>query len=302
MTGSIPGRFTYVLITPARNEQAFIGQTIESVIAQKIPPLKWVIVSDGSTDDTDAIVSRYAAEHPWIELVRMPERRERHFAGKVYAFRAGHERLAGLQYHVIGNLDADITFDPEYLSYLVSRFEKNPKLGVAGTPYEEGGKPAYDYRFASMDFVPGACQMFRRECFAEIGGYQPITGGTVDSIAVITARMKGWDTRIFTDKTCIHHRLSGTAQSSVLKARFKCGAKDYALGNHPLFEVFRTIFQMTRSPIVAGGMAMFWGYAWSWIQRKDRPASAELVAFRRREQIERLKRMFTRGPFQQKAA
>ena len=75
----------YVLITPARNEAQFIELTIKSVVAQTVRPLKWVIVSDGSTDGTEEIVNKYVADHPWIELVRMPERRERHFAGKVHA-------------------------------------------------------------------------------------------------------------------------------------------------------------------------------------------------------------------------
>ena len=77
---------TYVLITPARNEEAFIELTMKSVVNQTVRPVKWVIVSDGSTDSTDAIVKKYAAEHDWIELITMPERRERHFAGKVNAF------------------------------------------------------------------------------------------------------------------------------------------------------------------------------------------------------------------------
>src|ERR1035437_7642174 len=99
----------YVLITPARNEAEFIELTIKSVVAQTVRPLRWVIASDGSTDGTDDIVSRYAADHSSIELVRMPARRERHFAGKVHAFNAGYDRMKGLEYDVIGSLDADIS-------------------------------------------------------------------------------------------------------------------------------------------------------------------------------------------------
>src|SRR5271166_6263569 len=93
---------TYVLITAARDEAEFIELTIKSVVSQTVRPLKWVIISDGSTDGTDDIVSKYAAEYPWIELVRMPERRERHFAGKVHAFSAGHAAVRDLQFDVIG--------------------------------------------------------------------------------------------------------------------------------------------------------------------------------------------------------
>ena len=111
---NISVNLTYVLITPARNEEAFIEETIKSVIKQTILPKKWVIVSDGSTDNTEEIVKIYLNSHPWIELLRMPERAERHFAGKVQAFNAGFDRVKDLEYDIIGNLDADISFDSDY--------------------------------------------------------------------------------------------------------------------------------------------------------------------------------------------
>ena len=106
--GKNPDCYTYVLITPARNEESFIELTIKSVIGQTVLPLRWVIVSDGSTDRTDEIVKRYAGEYSWIELVRMPERTERHFAGKVHAFNKGYERLQGFRHDIVGSIDADI--------------------------------------------------------------------------------------------------------------------------------------------------------------------------------------------------
>jgi len=283
---------SYVLVTPARNEGDFIELTIKSVVAQTVPPLRWVIVSDGSTDRTDDIVSRYAAEYPWIELVRMPERRERHFAGKVHAFTAGYARMNGLKYEVIGSLDADISFDENYFSFLLQKLVDDPALGLVGTPFKEGSNQTYDYRFVSIEHVSGACQLFRRECFEEIGGYVPVKGGCIDHIAVITSRMKGWKTRTFTDKVCLHHREMGTAQQSLLAARFKNGAKDYAVGNHPVWELFRTVHQMSKRPIFLGGVALISGYVWSVLRRADRPVSLELVQFYRREQMQRLKKFF----------
>src|SRR5262245_15928650 len=126
---------SYVLITPARNEARFIELTLKSMVAQTVPPLKWVIVSDGSTDGTEEIVSRYAAQHSWIELVRLPERKERNFAGKVLAFNAGRARLADVKYEVIGNLDGDVSFDADYFEFLIGKFSESPRLGVAGTPF-----------------------------------------------------------------------------------------------------------------------------------------------------------------------
>src|SRR5882672_171882 len=190
------GPYTYVLITPARNEARSIDLTLKSGVAQTVRPAKWVIVSDGSTDGTDEVVKRYAARHGWIELVRMPERTERHFAGKVHAFNAGYARVKQLNYDMIGSLDADITFDEDYFSFLLGKLAQNPSLGLVGTPFMEGNN-RYDYRFVSIEHVSGACQLFRRACFEEIGGYVPVKGGGVDHIAVITARMKGWQTRTF---------------------------------------------------------------------------------------------------------
>lgn len=281
----------FVLVTPARNEATFIEETIQSVVAQTVRPLKWVIVSDGSTDGTDEIVQKYAAEHPWIELVRMPERKERHFAGKVMAFNAGYARMKGLAYDAIASLDADITFDPEYFSFLLARLQEDPQYGLVGTPFQDGDK-VYDYRFVSIEHVSGACQLFRRECFEAIEGYKPVKGGGIDYLAVLTARMKGWKTRTFTGKVCMHHRIMGTAQHGIMKARFRNGVKDYAFGHHPMWELSRCAYQATQKPFVLGGMMLLAGYVWGMVRRVERPVTPELIRFSRHEQMARLKRFF----------
>jgi glycosyltransferase involved in cell wall biosynthesis len=289
----------YVLVTPARNEAAFIELTIKSVVSQTVRPVKWVIVSDGSTDGTDDIVSRYASQHPWIELVRMPERRERHFAGKIYAFNAGYARLNGVEYDVIGSMDGDISFDEEYFSFLLSKLVDDPELGLVGTPFKDSSM--YDYRFVSIEHVSGACQLFRRTCFEEIGGYVPVKGGGVDHIAVITARMKGWKTRTFTDKICLHHRQIGSAGPRTLTPSFRTGALDYALGGHPVWELFRTVYQMTKKPYVVNGLMLGAGYVAAAIRRVERPVSPELVKFRRREQMRRLRQFLSGSAFGSRA-
>jgi poly-beta-1,6-N-acetyl-D-glucosamine synthase len=279
---------TYVLVTPARNEAEFIELTIKSVVAQTVRPLKWVIVSDGSTDGTDDIVRRYTANNPWIELVRTPERRERHFAGKVLAFNAGYARLANLNYEAIGSMDADISFDADYFAFLLEKLIADSRLGLVGTPFKDTSM--YDYRFVSIEHVSGACQLFRRRCFEEIGGYIPMRIGGVDHVAVITARMKGWKTRTFTERICLHHRKIGSAERGLLRAKFKDGTLDYLLGGHPMWEIFRTIYQMTKKPYVLGGLMVLSGYIDSAIRRAERPVSRDLIKFRRREQMQRLKR------------
>ena len=129
---------TYVLITPARNEEAYIEENNQSVVSQTVKPLRWVVVSDGSTDRTDEIVSKYIAENPWIELVRTPERTERHFAGKVHAFNTGYARLKDLDYDIIGNLDADISFEPDYFAFLLGKLTSIRNSGSVGRPSGKG--------------------------------------------------------------------------------------------------------------------------------------------------------------------
>ena len=291
----MPEKLRYVIITPARNEERFIELTIKSMIAQTLLPLKWVIVSDGSTDRTDEIVRNYSASHPWIELVRMPERQERHFAGKVFAFNAGFERVKALEFDVVGNLDADVSFEPEHFEFLLAKMKENPELGMAGAPFREGTFQ-YDYRFSNIENVWGGCQLFRRQCYEGIGGYMPLKGGCIDHVAVISARYHGWKTRTFPDKICIHHRTMGTAQRSELQAKFRLGVKDHSVGNHPLWEFVRAIYQMKHRPFVTGGLALGMGYLSAMLRGAEVPLSKDLVAFVRREQMQRLKKAFSGGP------
>ncbi len=162
-------------------------------------------------------------------------------------------------------------------------------MGVVGAPFREGSFQ-YDYRFTNIENVWGGCQLFRKECFEDIGGYRAVKGGCIDHIAVVSARMKGWKTRTFTETVSMHHRTMGTAQSGGLKAKFKHGAKDYSVGNHPVWELFRAVYQMKQRPFVLGGVALASGYFWSMIRRVPRPVSRELVVFTRREQMNRLRR------------
>ena len=170
--GNGTNNLRYVLITPSRNEARFIEKTLESVVSQTVLPLKWVIVNDGSTDASGEIAARYAAQYSWIEIVNCPVRKERHFAAKVEAFKVGLERVNEVDYEIIGNLDADVSFDPGYFEFLLSKFTQDSRLGVAGTVFREpnGYNSAID-SFEGQTHVAGGCQVFRRECFEEIGAF-----------------------------------------------------------------------------------------------------------------------------------
>jgi glycosyltransferase involved in cell wall biosynthesis len=280
---------SYVLITPARNEEAFIEKTIESVIHQTVLPTKWVIVDDGSTDKTAEIVRRYLARHSWIELVQMPQRRDRSFAAKVQAFNAGHERVNGLRYAIIGNLDGDISFEKDHFEFLARRFSEDLTLGVAGTVFREEGYSSDKDSFEGHKHVAGQCQLFRKQCWEEIGGYIPHRAGGIDWMAVTTARMMGWKTQSFREKSFFHHRHLGTAERSALASSFSYGEKDYYLGGHPVWELFRVAYRGTKSPYIIDGLALGLGYSWACLRRMPRPVSRELMAFHRKEQMAKLK-------------
>src|ERR1043166_1147606 len=176
------------------------------MVAQTLLPERWVIVDDGSTDKTAGIVSEYANRHTWIELIQRPQRLDRSFAGKVHAFHVGLERVQTLEFSVIGNLDGDLSFPPDYLEFLIQRFAEDPRLGVGGTPFtEDGGYDTAKDSFEGENHVAGGCQLFRRQCFEEVGGYIPNPAGGIDWIVVTTARMKGWRTRSFPERRFHHY-------------------------------------------------------------------------------------------------
>jgi glycosyltransferase involved in cell wall biosynthesis len=283
----------YVLITPAHNEEKFITKTLDSMVVQTLLPERWVIVDDGSTDRTAEIVESYEKQYPWIELLRRPRGSDRSFAGKVYAFNLGLGRVASLTFEVLGNLDADLSFDPDYLAFLMEKFLDDPKLGVAGTPFtENGGYDTADDSFEGENHVAGGCQLFRRRCFEEIGGYVPNGIGGIDWIAVTTARMKGWKTRSFSEKRFHHYRSLGTAGRSGLAAKFSYGEKDYYLGGSPLWQLFRVAYRMTKRPFLIDGLALLSGYCWAAIRRVERSVTPELMRFHRREQMKKLRAIF----------
>ena len=281
---------SYVLITPARNEEEFIEKTLESVARQTYLPLKWVIVNDGSTDGTASRIDPYLSKYDWIELVNLAVRRERNFAAKVHAFNAGQERVKNLNYEIIGNLDSDVSLDPDHFEFLLTRFKEDARLGVAGTVFrEESGYNSETDSLEGQLHVSGQCQLFRRQCFVDIGGYFANKAGGIDWIAVTTARMKGWKTRSFREKSFFHHRHLGTAERSALAAAFSYGQKDYYLGGHPVWQFFRVTYRMVKPPYVVEGLALGLGYGWAALRRAKRPISKELMAFHRREQMRKLR-------------
>jgi hypothetical protein len=207
----------------------------------------------------------------------------------VHAFNDGYERVKTLNYEILGNLDADLSFEADYIEFILSKFKEDGTLGVAGTVFKEDGYSSERQSFEGQNHVAGGCQLFRKRCFEEIGGFVPNEAGGVDWVAVTTARMRGWKTRSFREKAFFHHRRLGTADRRILLSSFYYGEKDYYLGGHPVWELFRVVYQATNRPYLFVGLALGAGYCWALLRQAPRAVSCDLMAFHRREQMAKLK-------------
>lgn len=288
LTGN-PGGAAYVLVTPARNEGALLPATIESVAAQRVPPRAWVIVDDGSNDGTWAVALEASRRHPFIRALRAPPG-EAGFGSKARAFNAGVGELEGVAFDYIGNLDADVTFGPDYFGDLISEFEADPRLGVAGGEILEWRSGAFRPRIADHGTVAGAVQLFRRECFSGVGGYLPLPAGGIDTIAEGAAKMNGWTVRTIPALKVLHHRRVGTSRESLYRSRFRFGRREYHLGTHPLFLAAKSIHRMRESPFLIGSLLLLAGFLVPFLRREKLQVPPGVVEFRRREQMAKLKR------------
>jgi poly-beta-1,6-N-acetyl-D-glucosamine synthase len=281
-------RGAYVLITPARNEEGTIGITIESVVRQTVLPAEWVIVSDASTDRTDEIIRGYAARFRFINFVRLTNRPKRNFASMVFTVREGLAALKCKDYEFLGMLDADIRFSQNYYEEILRRFAADPHLGLAGGLVID----CHPERRRSGTFAPeevaGGVQFFRRECFEIVGGPLPIPEGGFDAIMCAQARMHGFKTRTFEDIEVDHLKPRNAAEGRVCRRLWQFGKRDYARGNHPVFELVRCGYRCLSTPFIIGGIVHFSGFVWCYLGRKERLLSTELIQFIRREQLARL--------------
>lgn len=286
----------YVLITAAYNEEEHISGTIESVLAQTRQPVKWVIVSDGSTDLTDSIVCKYAAMTSIIMFLRkQKEQSTTPFISKVKALHMGYAAVKGTPYGFIGTLDADITLGSDYYQKVISRFDLEPRLGIAGGfIYEKHTGRFQNRRFNTSMSVAGAIQLFRRECYEEIGGHHFARYGGEDTICEILARMKGWRSHAFSDFIVFHHK-TGAAKRGAIGDAIRKGKLDYALGSHGLYEILKCVRRLWASPFFLGALARFMSFMWSTIQRHERDIPEHVVKFTQQEQRARIKHLLFRS-------
>ena len=283
----------YVLITPAKNEEQFIEKTLQSVVAQTVLPQRWVIVSDGSTDRTDEIVSDYAERYPFIKLLRR-ESSEHSFRSMVQSALAALDDVRDVPYEFFGNLDADIELPPDYYERLLERFAEDDKLGLTG------GTRSVDLvkgEFVKVRFtehsIGGAYQVFRRACYEEIGGFIPLELGGVDTVAEVMARHHGWRVRAFEDIEVLHYRPTGTAEGNLLRLGYRAGKKRFLMGYHPLFECAK-LMRVRHLRDVLHNLSEFAGYSASALRGLDRQVPDAVVEYLQAEQLGRLNQMVFR--------
>lgn len=285
----------YVLVTPVRNEEDFVGRTIDAVAAQTHLPECWVIVSDGSTDGTDEIVRQRAQTLPFLHFIRRETAGKRDFNSKVLAIREGVRQLADVPHEFIGNLDGDITFAPDYFEQLLARFRDNSRLGIAGgLVYEDLGGTWRAQALGTDMSVAGAVQMFRSDCWTAIGGYPPLRYGGEDAAAEILARQRGWTTRTFRDLEARHHRRVGRSGRGMLRSFYDMGWREAIIGYHPMFELVRVANRMRQAPIILGGLSHLCGFFAAKLGHEPIGLPVDSVEFLRQEQMQRLRGLVSR--------
>lgn len=280
----------YILITPAYNEENYIECTIRSVVEQTITPVLYVIVSDGSTDKTDIIVKQYAKEYNFIRLIRRETGNKPNFSSKVFAFNSGYNEIKSKRYDFLGNLDADVSFNPDYYEKLLSKFNDDEKLGIAGGSIWDVFNGKIKKHKSMPNSVAGATMMFRKECYHSIGGYIPLEYGGEDSTAEITARSKGWKVITFSDITMYHHKPIFYKNKNAVIRRFNKGRSLCLLGYHPLFLLVSSFYRVGDKPYIIGTFLIILGYIYERVKNKPKILSRDVILFLQNEQITRLKK------------
>ncbi len=281
----------YVIVTPAYNEADYLARTIASVVQQTVRPVRWVIVDDGSTDSTAAVIDSYARRYSFIHYLRRQRvQKDLYFASNVYAIMDGVRHLQGLPYDFLAVLDADIILPTDYYEQMLAQFRADPNLGVASGVYENLINGRLWKVLNDRRSTPKAIQVFRRTCFDQIGGYVPLAHGGEDTCACIMARMHGWRTWSFPHVKAVHQRPTGLRNArSLLRARFLQGLCEYGLSTHPLFMIAKSLRRcVLEPPLLVGGILRLSGYAYGYLKREPCQVPSEVAMYARQEQVNRV--------------
>jgi glycosyltransferase involved in cell wall biosynthesis len=275
---------SYIVITPARDEEKLLPQLIQSMTAQTCPPARWIVIDDGSTDATAAILDAAAEKYPWIEPQHLARNRPRAAGGESVVMQFLPLEMAK-KYDYVLRLDADLTFEPDFAELLLKKFYQDRHLGIAGPTLWEPSPDNSWHEIAMPEFhTRGAAKMYSSECFIAIGGLDAELGW--DTLDEARAMMLGFHTRSFRDIKALHHRPQGAA--SGWKARIAAGESAYKVGYSPLFMLVRSLRQTVGAPFPFAGVLLMSGYLKGYVRRVRRSAAPDLVRFIRQQQIRRL--------------
>ena len=274
---------TYALITPAHNEVQFIGLMIASVMRQTPRPAKWIIVDDGSTDGTADLI-QYLNIHSQIEVVRLPPKEMREPGGEG-AIGQALSRLNLADYDFLARFDADIILSDGYMAGLLGEFAKDANLGIAGGELYVPTPRGEQREQQPEGHVRGALKLYRRECFADIGGLASHIGW--DTVDETYAQMYGWKTMTFPEYHAVHCRPTGAGISSV---RHYCelGKAEYLTWSDPLFVLLKSlkIAALSGGPINAAAFVS--AFAACYAERQPRITDERFREFRRSYQRARI--------------
>ena len=275
----------YLLISPCRNEAEYMRQTLDTVAAQSVVPALWVIVDDGSTDDTPAILAEYAAKHDWIRIVTRKDRGHRAVGpGVIEAFYTGYESVNPDEFDYVCKLDLDLRLPARYFEILMERMEQNPKIGTcSGKSYvEEGGRLVSERKGDETSL--GMTKFYRVPCFKQIGGF--VREVMWDGIDCHRCRMMGWIACSWDEPELrfVHLRPMGSSQQNIFVGRMRHGYGQYFMGTGFLFMLASAINRLNEKPRVLGSLAMLWGWLKSALQGKPRYGDAEFRRFLTRYQ------------------
>lgn len=284
-----PRSARYLIVSPVRNEAAYLQRTIDSVVAQTARPAAWVIVDDGSTDETAAVAERAAAEHGWIQVHRRMDRGVREVGGGVVdAFNDGLSRFNLDDFDYLCKLDGDLEFAPTYFERLFEKFNADPQLGTAsGKAFINVDGRLVPER-SGDDFSQGQTKLYRVECFRQIDGL--VREVMWDGIDCHRCRMLGWKARSFRDEDLrfVHLRPMGSSFRSIYHGRMRWGYGQYFMGTHPLYALAIAVYRAVERPFIIGGLLILAGYLASYVRRRPRYDDPEFRRFLRRWQLSRL--------------
>ena len=276
----------YVIITPARDEEKYIEMTIESVISQTIRPIEWVIVNDGSSDNTGIIIDKYSKIYNWIRPLHREDRGYRKAGyGVMEAFYDGYNYLKTNDWEFIVKLDGDLSFDSYYFENCFKEFDNNKKLGIGGgiIANEVNGKFKDDKIY--LFHVRGATKIYQRNCWLSIGGLLKTPGW--DTIDEVKANMLGWETKHFAEYTLKQHRQTGAAEGAWANW-VKNGSANYISGYHPIFMFTKCIKKVFQRPYIVASLGLFWGFTSSYLKKIHQIDDPHLISYLRKQQIRRI--------------